>query len=157
MPRSTFVTFLNDKEFLEELAWYCNGAENFVESHPQLSATYARKAVAFLVKHIYKKIGAKIPDNVSLCELIDNEIIKDFLGEDIIFRLNNILIIGAIAMRDKYKREITKMVSLRIVVELYSCRNTIFELCLIERHRMLKYLRDLRRPKLSKSIWQFID
>jgi|GEM_PF-4101645 len=158
MPRSTFVTSLNDKEFIEELAEYCNNAENFVESDPPLSAIYARKAVEFLIKHIYKKIGAKIPDNVSLCELIDNEIIKDFLGVDIIFRLNNILIIGAIAMRDKYKREITIAVSLRIVKELRSCERDILHIrCLIERQKMRHYLLNLRRQKLSKSIWQYCD
>ena len=157
MPKSTFITFLKDKEFREELAEYCNNAENFVESDPQLSVTYARKAVEFLVKHIYKKIGAKIPDNVSLCELIDNEIIKDFLGQDIIFRLNKILIIGAIAMRDKYKREITKSVSLRIVLELGFCKRNISCRSLIEYYKMLQYLRDLRRPKLSKSIRQYCD
>lgn len=158
MPRSTFITSLNDKEFLEELEEYCNNARNFVESDPPLSAIYARKAVEFLIKHIYKKIGAKIPDNVSLCELIDNEIIKDFLGQNIIFRLNNILIIGAIAMRDEYKREITITVSLRIVKELRSCERDILHIrCLIERHKMLQYLRNLRRPKLSKSIRQYCD
>ena len=34
MSRSTFVTSLNDKEFIEELEECCNNARNFVESDP---------------------------------------------------------------------------------------------------------------------------
>jgi|GEM_PF-3037804 len=115
-------TFLRGLNGLEELAGYCNGAENFVESDPQLSATYARKAVEFLVKYIYRKKGVKFAYNAPLFELINGEIVRELLDDNIMQQLHMVRFIGNNAA---HNQKVNKTESLLALEKLHFCAGEI--------------------------------
>lgn len=115
-------TFLRGLNGLEELAGYCNNAENLVESDPSLSAIYARKAVEFLIKYIYKKKGAKFAYNAPLFELMNGEIVRELLDDSIMQQLHMVRFIGNNAA---HNQKVNKTESLLALEKLHFCAGEI--------------------------------
>lgn len=67
---------------LKSLYELCDAAEENQVNHPELSAISARRALEYVVKSIYSMKGVAIPERVSLFELIDGELFREFIGDD---------------------------------------------------------------------------
>ena len=80
----TNFSFLNEFPQFAELATYCEDAESFALSKPNLSAISARNAIEFVIKYIYKAKVGSLPVRASLFELIDSYEISNFINDDVI-------------------------------------------------------------------------
>ncbi len=80
----TNFSFLNEFPQFAELATYCEDAESFALSKPNLSAISARNAIEFVIKYVYKAKVGSLPIRASLFELIDSYEISNFINDDVI-------------------------------------------------------------------------
>lgn len=80
----TNFSFLKAKPEFQELATFCEDAETFAVSHPNLSAMSARNALEFVIKYIYKAKTGVMPPRISLFELIDSYEISNFIDDQVI-------------------------------------------------------------------------
>ena len=80
----TNFSFLKANTEFQELATFCEDAETFAVSHPNLSAISARNALEFVIKYIYKAKTGVMPPRISLFELIDSYEISNFIDDQVI-------------------------------------------------------------------------
>ncbi len=78
----TNFSFLENLNEFEQLKQYCDDAELFAVSRPDISAISARKALEFLVKTIYVCKGAEIPENSTLFEMVENFVFSGFVNDE---------------------------------------------------------------------------
>ena len=71
---------------LSDLHSYCAAAEEKQKSDPKISAFYARQALEYLVKEIYKLKHVEIPERAKLSELMDDEPFSDFINNANVMR-----------------------------------------------------------------------
>ena len=67
---------------LTDLHNFCATAEELQVSNPDLSAISARKALEYVVRALYTMKNIEIPERVSLFELVDGEVFREFVGDD---------------------------------------------------------------------------
>ena len=65
---------------------YCDNAEEFQYTHPDISAVNAKRALESMVRAIYGMKNIQIPDRTSLFELVDGEPFKEFINNDDVMR-----------------------------------------------------------------------
>ncbi|MCH5237054.1 MAG: DEAD/DEAH box helicase family protein [Muribaculaceae bacterium] len=65
---------------------YCDNAEEFQYTNPDISAVNARRALESMVRAIYGMKNIQIPDRTSLFELVDGEPFKEFINNDDVMR-----------------------------------------------------------------------
>ena len=80
----TNFSFLKAYTEFNELTTFCEDAEAFAISHPNLSAMSARNALEFVIKYIYKAKTGEVPPRISLFELIDSYEISNFIDDQVI-------------------------------------------------------------------------
>ncbi len=99
-------SFLSNLKDISELNVFCNDAETFVLSRPDLSAIQSRKALEYLVKLVYQLKNSKIPQRSSLFELVTAEDFSSFINNDeMLSSLHYIRKVGNIAVHNE---EVTK-------------------------------------------------
>ena len=74
-------------DFLQELGLtdlhnFCSAAEEMQVSNPDLSAISARKALEYIVRALYVMKHIDVPERVSLFELVDGEVFREFIGDE---------------------------------------------------------------------------
>lgn len=67
---------------LTDLHNFCSAAEELQVSYPDLSAISARKALEYMVHSLYVMKNVEIAERATLVELIDNEVFRDFIGDE---------------------------------------------------------------------------
>ncbi len=67
---------------LTDLHRFCSSAEELQVSNPEFSAISARKALEYIVKALYLMKNVEIPERVSLFELVDGEVFREFIGDE---------------------------------------------------------------------------
>lgn len=67
---------------LTDLHNYCSAAEEMQVSNPDLSAVSARKALEYIVRALYVMKHIEVPERVSLFELVDGEVFREFIADD---------------------------------------------------------------------------
>ena len=109
--------FLKEYPDLKKLNEFCEDAEIFAISHPNISATSARKALEYVVKLIYQaKFGIGDVGN-SLFELLEDEKFIDFIDDPaFINSLHYIRKMGNVATHDGTLKEEE---SVRVLEELH--------------------------------------
>jgi len=93
---------------LNRLYALCDAAEENQVNHPELSAISARRALEYVVKSIYSMKGVPIPERASLFELIDDELFREFIGDDrVMMAVHYVRKVGNAAAHDDHvgKRE----------------------------------------------------
>jgi len=99
-------SFLSSLKDLSELNVFCNDAETFALSRPDLSAIQSRKALEYLVKLVYQLKTSKIPQRSSLFELVTAEDFSSFINNnEMLSSLHYIRKVGNIAVHNE---EVTK-------------------------------------------------
>lgn len=78
MANFEYLKGLNDFKDLYE---YCSTSESFVVSNPEISASFSRKALEYLVKAIYQLKLGYVPRQATLYELVDNHIFASFISD----------------------------------------------------------------------------
>lgn len=78
----TNFSFLENLKEFEQLKQYCDDAELFAVSRPDISAISSRKALEFLVKTVYTSKGAEIPETATLFELVENFVFSGFVNDE---------------------------------------------------------------------------
>lgn len=73
--------YLKNIDYLKNLYLFCNDAELFVLSRPDLSAGQSRKALEYLVKLVYQLRNDLAPQRSSLFELISSEDFTNFIND----------------------------------------------------------------------------
>lgn len=72
--------FLSNLMDFKELYGYCTTSEDFVLSRPDISASYSRKALEYIVKSVYQLKLNYVPEG-TLFDLIDNVIFSSFIAD----------------------------------------------------------------------------
>ena len=67
---------------LTELHRFCSAAEEMQLSNPDLSVVSARKALEYIVRALYVMKNINVPERVSLFELVDGEVFREFIGDE---------------------------------------------------------------------------
>ena len=67
---------------LTDLHNFCSAAEEMQVSNPDLSAISARKALEYIVRSLYVMKNIEVPERVSLFELVDGEVFREFIGDN---------------------------------------------------------------------------
>ena len=67
---------------LTDLHNFCSAAEEMQVSNPDLSAVSARKALEYIVRSLYVMKHIDGPERVSLFELVDGEVFREFIGDE---------------------------------------------------------------------------
>ena len=67
---------------LSDLHRFCSAAEEMQVSNPDLSAVSARKALEYIVRALYVMKNIDVPERVSLFELVDGEVFREFIGDE---------------------------------------------------------------------------
>ncbi len=67
---------------LSDLHNFCSAAEEMQVSNPDLSAICARKALEYIVRSLYVMKNIEVPERVSLFELVDGEVFREFIGDN---------------------------------------------------------------------------
>jgi type I restriction enzyme R subunit len=67
---------------LTQLHGFCVKAEQFQASYPEVSVTYARRALEYLVKALYVMRKITLPARSSLYGLVEGEEFKDFISDN---------------------------------------------------------------------------
>ncbi len=67
---------------LSDLHNFCSAAEEMQVSNPDLSAISARKALEYIVRSLYVMKHIEVPERVSLFELVDGEVFREFIGDN---------------------------------------------------------------------------
>ncbi len=67
---------------LTDLHNFCSAAEEMQVSNPDLSAVSARKALEYIVRALYVMKNIEVPERVSLFELVDGEVFREFIGDE---------------------------------------------------------------------------
>lgn len=112
-----FEYLLKIKE-LNELYIFCNDAEEFVLTRPDISATQSRKALEFLVKLVYQAKGLKIPERASLFELVSAEDFSFFINNgEMLEAIHYIRKVGNIAIHNE---EVSKREALFSLKQLHT-------------------------------------
>ena len=75
-------SFLEGLKEFQQLKQYCDNAELFVLSKPEISAVSSRQALEFLVKAVYISKDVYLPENASLFELVDNFVFSGFVDNN---------------------------------------------------------------------------
>ena len=65
---------------------FCDNAEEFQYTNPDISAVNARRALESMVRSIYSMKNIQVPDRTSLFELVDGEPFKEFINNDDVMR-----------------------------------------------------------------------
>lgn len=78
----TNFSFLENLKEFEQLKQYCDDAELFAVSRPDISAISSRKALEFLVKTVYSSKGAEIPETATLFEMVENFVFSGFVNDE---------------------------------------------------------------------------
>ena len=77
----TNFEYLKELKDFKELYDFCDTSESFVLSRPDISASYSRKALEYLVKTIYMIKLNYVPQNATLFELVDNYMFASFVSD----------------------------------------------------------------------------
>ena len=67
---------------LTDLHNFCSAAEEMQVSNPDLSAISARKALEYIVRALYVMKNIDVPERVSLFELVDGEVFREYIGDE---------------------------------------------------------------------------
>ncbi len=67
---------------LSDLHNFCSAAEEMQVSNPDLSVICARKALEYIVRSLYVMKNIEVPERVSLFELVDGEVFREFIGDN---------------------------------------------------------------------------
>ncbi len=103
---------------LKELYVFCNDAEEFVLSRPDLSASQSRKALEYLVKLVYQLRNNDIPERSSLFELVTATDFTSFINnEEMLSALHYIRKIGNIAVHNEEVSKREAMTSLKLLYD----------------------------------------
>lgn len=87
--------YLNNLTKFDNLKTFCNDAEEFALSRPELSVHSARKALEFVVKLVYKLKLNYEAKNATLIELVDNMLFKGFVNNsEVVDSLHFIRMVG---------------------------------------------------------------
>ena len=109
--------YLKELEDFKELYDYCLTSENFVLSRPDISASFSRKALEYMVKTIYSLRVGYVPKQASLYELVDDFVFSSFISDDeIMTSLHFIRKIGNLAIHNE---KITKKQALTCLENLH--------------------------------------
>ena len=71
---------------IDTIYQFCDNAEEFQYTNPDISALNARRALESMVRAIYGMKNIQIPDRTSLFELVDGEPFKEFINNDDVMR-----------------------------------------------------------------------
>lgn len=66
---------------LTRLHGFCAAAEQFQSSYPEVSVTYARRALEYLVKALYVMRRIPVVERTSLYELVEGDEFKEFIND----------------------------------------------------------------------------
>lgn len=106
--------FLMNIDKLKELYSFCNDAESFVLSRPDLSASQSRKALEYLVKLVYQLRNDSIPQRSSLFELISSEDFTNFINDaSMLSAIHYIRKVGNIAIHNDEVSQKEALLSLK--------------------------------------------
>lgn len=109
--------YLKELKDFKELYDYCTTSESFVYSRPDISASYSRKALEYLVKSVYLLKLGYVNKTASLFELVDNYIFSGFVSDsDTLTSLHFIRKIGNNAIHNE---KITKQQAFVCLENLY--------------------------------------
>lgn len=93
--------YLENIDLLNDLYIFCNDAESFVLSRPDLSAGQSRKALEYLVKLVYQSRNNNVPQRSSLFELVSSEDFTNFINDaSMLNALHYIRKVGNIAIHN---------------------------------------------------------
>jgi len=108
--------FLKTKSDFKKLYSFSYEAENFVISHPDISAASGRKALESVVKSFYiSKYGA-YPETASLFELLDDGCFASYLDDSL---LSAVHLVRQIGNNASHGEEITKNQAMKSLEALY--------------------------------------
>lgn len=106
--------FLMNIDKLNELYSFCNDAESFVLSRPDLSAGQSRKALEYLVKLVYQLRNDSIPQRSSLFELVSSEDFTNFINDaSMLSAIHYIRKVGNIAIHNDEVSQKEALLSLK--------------------------------------------
>lgn len=86
--------FLKGNKDFEKLYGFCNEAETFVNSHPDVSAVAGRKALESVVKSFYLAKYGAYPEFASLFELLDDGAFASYLDDSLLSAVHLVRQIG---------------------------------------------------------------
>lgn len=109
--------FLKDLNDFKDLYEYCSTSESFVVSNPDISASFSRKALEYLVKAIYQLKLGYVPRQATLYELVDNHVFASFISDrETMTSLHFIRKIGNLAVHNE---KITKTQAMACLENLH--------------------------------------
>ena len=109
--------FLKDLNDFKDLYEYCSTSESFVVSNPDISASFSRKALEYLVKAIYQLKLGYVPRQATLYELVDNHVFASFISDrETMTSLHFIRKIGNLAVHNE---KITKSQAMACLENLH--------------------------------------
>jgi len=109
--------YLKDLKDFKDLYEYCSISESFVVSNPEISATFSRKALEYMVKAIYLLKLGHVPEQSTLFELVDNFVFTSFVSDkETLASLHFIRKIGNDAI---HNQKITKQQALACLENLH--------------------------------------
>jgi type I restriction enzyme R subunit len=137
---------------LKELYSFCNDAESFVLSRPDISAGQSRKALEYLVKLVYQFRNDNIPQRSSLFELVSSEDFTNFINDaSMLSAIHYIRKVGNIAIHNDEVSQKEALLSLKqlhiFTGELLIKLDLIFEYPLFDQTLLIKT--DEKYPKDS--------
>lgn len=86
--------FLKDNKDFSRLYEFCNQAETFVISNPDISAVAGRKALESVVKSFYLAKYGSYPENATLFELLDDGCFASYLDDSLLSAVHLVRQIG---------------------------------------------------------------
>ena len=86
--------FLKDNQDFKKLYQFCNEAETFVISQPDISAVSSRKALESIVKSFYIAKYGSYPEFATLFQLLDDGCFSSYLDDSLLSAVHLVRQIG---------------------------------------------------------------
>ena len=103
---------------LSDLHNFCSAAEEMQVSNPELSAISARKALEYIVRALYVMKHIDVPERVSLFELVDGEVFREFIGDERVMKA--VHYVRKVGNNGAHNKTVTKRESFFCLLNLYN-------------------------------------
>ncbi len=103
---------------LSDLHNFCSAAEEMQVSNPDLSAVSARKALEYIVRALYVMKHIDAPERVSLFELVDGEVFREFIGDQRV--MNAVHYVRKVGNNGAHGRHVSRSESFFCLLNLYN-------------------------------------
>jgi type I restriction enzyme R subunit len=103
---------------LSDLHNFCSAAEEMQVSNPELSAISARKALEYIVRALYVMKHIDVPERVSLFELVDGEVFREFIGDERVMKA--VHYVRKVGNNGAHNKKVTRGESFFCLLNLYN-------------------------------------